>query len=58
MNPRELIRNKLIHKHFEQMKEDFADEKGYFCKEFVDFFLDGDIELAIKGIKNLYEKDN
>lgn len=37
------------------MKDDYADEDGNFCKEFVDFFINGDIELAIKGIKNLYE---
>lgn len=55
MNSKELERNQLIKKYRQQMLDDFADEDGFFCKEFVDFFIDGDIDLAIKGIKNLYE---
>jgi hypothetical protein len=55
MNPKELIRNQLLLKHKKEMLEDYADEDGNFCKEFVDFFIEGDVELAIKGIKYLYE---
>lgn len=54
---KEQKRKDLLIKYQTQMYEDFGDGDGDYCREFKDLCVWGDVDLAIKMIKNLYENN-
>jgi|GEM_PF-6806387 len=55
MQTKEQIRKDLLIKHQKQIYEDFGDGDGDYCLEFRSLCVYGDVDLAIKALKNLYE---
>lgn len=52
---KEQTRKELLMKYADQIQIDFGDGDGEVCKEFRDLCVYGDVDIAIRAIKNLYE---